>query len=457
MNGSGETAGLLCFLPRMDGRWRAALQSTAVSAVCRAVTIGLYLLQVRIGLDYMGAELFGFWASLGSVAVILGIADLGMGLGLQNRVSRAMGEGRIDDIPSLAVHAVKALTVVAGILILIGGAIAGFRIPSGIFNFSSGSSYASVELCFMIVVVGVAAAVPLGVPHRIAIGVQMGWLSAFGQVVSAILVFAVVVCAWKLNLDFLVFLVLAVAAGQSGSVAIAAVLIRKYRWRFSGNGSGGAGASGLTRHGLHFLFPQLGAVVVNQFPVIAISSVLGVAAVVPWVVSMRLLGMITQVHGLMIGPFWPAFSEAAASGDFRWIARTFQRVAAISVLFGVLMGALMTAFGQPVLEIVTGSAEGVPPTAVYLALVAWCVATVLMSAPVTLLNALDRLGVQSVCAVATILAVVVGTPWALGEFGLIGAAVLLAAVYSGILLPVSWAEALAALARMSGRQGRRIE
>lgn len=453
VEGNNGPAGVLS---KLDRRWKAALQSAVVSAVCRGFTMGLYLLQVRIGIEYLGSDLFGFWASLGSVAVILGIADLGMGFGLQNRVSRAMGEGRLTDVPSLAVQAIKPLVVAGCMLLLIGGAAAWIQAPARLFRFSEGSFDANLELCFMIAVGGVAAAIPLGIPHRIAIGLQMGWLSAVGQVVSAFLVFAVFVAAWNLDLDFVVFLVLAVAAGQAGSVAIAVVLMRKYRWRFSADGSNGARAVGLTRHGLRFLLPQVSAVVVNQFPVIAISSVLGVSSVVPWVVAMRLLGMITQVHGFVIGPFWPAFSEASASGDFRWIVRTFWRTAALSALFGITMGVFMSAAGRPILEIVTGSAQNVPQSAVYLALVAWCVATVLMAAPVTLLNALDRLGTQSVCAIATIVAVVAGVPWIVGEFGLLGAAVLLTTIYAGFLLPVCWGEALATLGRISRAEQRSL-
>ena len=428
------------------------MQSAGASAICRGIAMVLFLLQVRIGIEYLGTDLFGFWVALGSMGIILGVADLGLGFGLQNRVSHAMGEGQPGRIPALAARAGKSLAVVSVVVLLGGLTAVQFRIPGRLFHMPGVGTDIGLNTCFLIAVAGVAVAIPLGIPNRVATGLQMGWLSSIGQVVSAAAVLSVLIVSWKLRFPFPLFLVLAVAAGQCGSVLVAVVLLGRFRWSIPDFKARPVAADGMTRHGLRFLLPQAGAVVVNQYPVIAISSVLGVSAVVPWVVAMRTLGMITQVHGFMVGPLWPAFSEASASREFEWISRTFRKTAAFSIIFGTAMGVAMALLGRRVIVIATGVTGSVPDVEVYLGLVAWSVASVLIATPVTLLNALDRLGVQSACAAVTIVTVVSGVPWAAANFGLAGAAVLLGAVYGILLLPVLWGEALATINRISGEQ-----
>jgi len=421
-------------------RWRAVIQTAGASTVSRAISLGALLLQVPIALSYLGLEAFGFWAVLTSMGTFLQVTDLGMGLGLQNRVSKAVGEGQLRLVPKLAATAFRSLTWVAiGVFILGIGALK-VGLLGKLFPLSDPVALGGVDLNVTIAVIAFSLSIPMAVSHRVAIGLQLGWISSLAGAVMAVLVLVAVVAGALMELSFPVFLCLALTAPFLSGIGVLIVLMHRMKWGLAEFRTIPGKGRTLLRHGLLFVLPQVSAVTVNQYPILVLSGLLGPASVVPWVVTTRLLGLITQIHGMIIGPFWPAFAEAAAKGDHKWIVRTQHRTLVFSIVYGCISGGVLLASGEVLILAWTGDPLAVPSIATLLPLVIWGALQVFVSPAVTLLNAVDRLKIQSLCAFMTIIVTIIVAPIAARHFGISGVAIVLACTFGLFSVPMSFGE-----------------
>jgi len=72
---------------------------------------------------------------------------------------------------------------------------------------------------------------------------------------------------------------------------------------------------------------------------------LGPAKVTPYDVLFKLFSVLTLLHGLILTPLWPAYSEAYTKGDFNWLKNQLGRQ--VFIAFMLFAGALLLAFIGP--------------------------------------------------------------------------------------------------------------
>ncbi len=98
-----------------------------------------------------------------------------------------------------------------------------------------------------------------------------------------------------------------------------------------------------------FFVAQLGTVLILNAPNLVIARLLGANTVAPYSVVMKPIQALTLLTALWAIPLWPAYGEAAARGDWNWIARTFRRTAVLGLLVSVSGASLFFAFHRSIL------------------------------------------------------------------------------------------------------------
>lgn len=71
--------------------------------------------------------------------------------------------------------------------------------------------------------------------------------------------------------------------------------------------------------GMKFFVIQIAVLVIFQTDSLIISHTLSPTEVTPYNIAFRYFGIITILSGIVMTPFWSAFTEAHAKGDFSWI------------------------------------------------------------------------------------------------------------------------------------------
>jgi len=386
---------------RARERHRRAMLASSASAVAKAVRVLTTFASVPLAIGYLGAERYGLWLTISSVAAFLTFADLGLGNGLLNAVSDAAGR---DDHDASARAVSSAFFMLLGVaaLFALGGMIAYplvawervFNVTSPLAVAEAGPSVAVFVACFLV-------SMPLGIVERVQLGLQEGFVNSLWEGLGSVIGLAGVVITIHLRLS-LPWLVFAMAGGPVVALLLNAWVLfwRQRRWlRPSPSRYSRDAAGRMLRLGVLFLVLQVVSAVAFFSDNLVAAHVLGAASVTQYAVPRRMFDAVAMVVAMYVTPLWPAYGEAIARGDVPWVRRTLVRSTARMALFALGCGVVLVAFGRPILHLWVGPLV-TPPLSLLAGFAAWTVLASAGSAVAAFLNGAGRLRFQVVTAVA---------------------------------------------------------
>jgi O-antigen/teichoic acid export membrane protein len=195
----------------------------------------------------------------------------------------------------------------------------------------------------------------------------------------------------------------------------------------------------LFKLGGKYLVNQLGALGIYQSQPMIITQILGPANVMIFVVAQKVITLPMDLVYMVTSPLVPAFGEAKARNDWKWIKSAYEKVTMLSVAAAVPVLVLIAVMAKPLIRIWAGP-EAVPHTSLILWLSLYNLLGVLLMGGAQLLIGLERLAplVLSVtlCALGTIgLGILFGR-----SIGLSGVAMAMAVSKLAFLFPIQiWA------------------
>lgn len=386
-------------------RYRRILLSTLGSGTSQFLLIVSTVVIVQVVVRHLGSERYGLLVIITSISALVGFADLGMGGGLVNAISRADGEG---DRQAAQRAVASAFFVLVGVALVLGVAFAivtGIVSWAGVFNVRTEVAASEVEPALAAFMALFLANLPLGVVQRVQMGYQAGYLNSLWQGAGFLLGLAGVLLAVALDAG-LVWVVLALAAAPlAASLGNGIVLFGFQRpWlRPSPRRVTRSSARFMLRTGLLFFVLQVAFAVGFESDSLVLARILGPDAVSEYAVPAKLFLFVPTILGFVLVPLWPAYGESVARRDVRWARRALRRSLVLAVAVSVPLSAVLVVWGRPIVHLWVG--EGFPTSAMlFLALGAW---NVVMSVSVALsmfLNGTNVIRLQAGLAVVMMLA-----------------------------------------------------
>ncbi len=357
---------------RLSGRSKAVSAFFATSLAGRAVGIACQLAQVPIAVKALGPEAFGLWMTLTSIGWMITFADFGVGQGAQNRLAEAFASGN----EKLA----RELWASAGVLLGVAGlalaavllAASRFIDFTALFHLANPVVQREARGAVEVALLLFCANFPLGLAQRLAYSRQQGWMHNISQAVFGMgSLVGVVIAAhehWRLSgymAAALLPLVLSNAGllifqlGQLGWFDLRGI---RCRWETMRS---------LLGLGAYFSVQQVHLVLLVALPQVMISICMGAVAVTPFNLAQRLFNLFAIIQNAFMLPLWPAYSDAKARGDFRWIRRTLSFSLAATLcctIAPMLLGALLA---RPILNLWVGGRAVLPSEPLIWLLFAW--------------------------------------------------------------------------------------
>ncbi len=347
----------------------------------------------------IGQQQAGLWLLLVTGTALLGFADLGIGNGLLNVISQALGR---DDRTQVAQATSSAFFALLGVCAAV-GVVAALVIPA--VNWASvlnvGPDAAGQASGAMTIFVGsVLISVPLGLGQRIDLAHQEGWLAAgataLGSLVSLVAVLAVSASGGGLQQ-----LLLAMLAGPPAGYLVECVVLfgrRRPELRPHPRRSTWVLGRRIARSGALFFVLSLTTALAYESDGFVISHFLGSAAVPAYALPLRLFLMAPAAVAIVAMPLWPAYGEALARGDLPWAIRTLQRSVAGATLLTLPASVLLIVAGPPLLRLFS---QGVsrPSVALLAGMAVWAVTSAVSIALAMFFNGADAVRFQVVIAV----------------------------------------------------------
>jgi|GEM_PF-6394607 len=326
--------------------WAFPGTRNAVAQMCSAVVM---LGQVPILLHYLGAEVFGLWATLVAIASSATLLDLGVGFTLQNRVSRAYSLG--ESVAKEVGIATSMTTLTAGAVILIGGVSYHF------ISHATGLDHLSPTLQIAAIVHLILAV--LTAPFTLALKIAHGsgrseWQGRSNLLIS-VLQLVLALTFWLGHLP---------GAALIAITPLPQIILLTYVWfsvtradrglgcHFSWDGKVGRT---LLTDGIRFLLPQLVGQFFTVAPTAIAARLFGLSGAALASVYMRFFNVFGQIRTQVVYPLWPECARAAARRDYKTVMSIMRRALGLTGAISGLALVGLGLFGPFVLHLWTPS------------------------------------------------------------------------------------------------------
>lgn len=406
----------------------SALVSRGVGLLVSAITLPL---TVR----YLGSLQYGFWVTISTTVVMLGVMDLGISNTLTNSISRAYAENNPE---SARRHYATAFwisfctSVVLGIATL----LLWPRVDWGhLFHLQDPALIREVSLCVGVAIGFFLLNLPLNLVNRVLSGYQQTQITNYFNLLSNVLGLFAIIAVVKLRGSLLMLMLV-----YSGTLLTGTVFLNLWvnlwdrRWLFpSPRFVCRMAIRDLMSSGMGFFVLQIAGLVVFNSDNLVITHYAGASEVTAYSVTWRLAAYAAVLQTAVFPSLWPAYSEAYVRGDYVWVRRMFWT--AVRWAMGTTAAAVvaMALFGRPLIRWYVGPA-GVPGAWLLYAICAWTLLSAGMDLEACLLAAVNRVKVQGILSVVAAVLNVVLSIYLVKRMGSLG--VILATILSYLLILV---------------------
>jgi O-antigen/teichoic acid export membrane protein len=112
----------------------------------------------------------------------------------------------------------------------------------------------------------------------------------------------------------------------------------------------GSSARGIFQSGMLFFVLQAAMSIGMQSDNVVVARVLGLQRVTEYAIPARLFAIVPGITAMLVSPLWPAYGEAFARGDARWIIRTLRRSLLMTVSILLPANVLLVLFGRTIIR-----------------------------------------------------------------------------------------------------------
>jgi O-antigen/teichoic acid export membrane protein len=330
----------------------------------------------------------------------LAVSDFGFGgNALTNALANASGRDDRAWERELTSTAFWILAAVASSLALIFALTMNLIPWEWVFNVTSAVASKELRTAIAIAVACFLIEFPLRVASGIYPGIQAGYVLNGWNIAGSFLSLASLIWVTR-GSGGLPALVLALWASRVCTSVLSTVHLFGWRapWlRPSVRLVTGKAFDRLAGLGFRYLFTQLAGIGMYQSQFLIIAHLCGESQVPIFSVTQRL----TMIPGifltLFLNPLMPAYGEASARGDWRWIDKTFRRTLMVSGVLGLVSVPLLLILTKPVVRLWAGAALE-PPFALVLPFALLIGLSGFLAPASVLLYGLERVGKQALIA-----------------------------------------------------------
>ena len=340
---------------RSNERFRRILLTGGSTAIVKLFSASINLITVPLTVHYLGAERYGLWMAISSIMALMSFADLGLGNGLLNAISKAHGRKNIKEAQTAVSSTFYMLLGISLVLLTTFLIIYPWLSWHEVFNAQSELAIQESGPTMFVLVITFLINMPLGVVQRIQDGYQEGFKFQMWLIVGSLIsLLGLLLCIYLET--GLPWLVLAFSSGQLIATILNGIVLfskrrKELRPRFS-NFKLSTGKH-LIKAGIIFFLLGMFTLLGNASDDIILAHTIGPESVAGYEIIKKLFlfSMFTQ---FIIQPLWPAFGEALESGDYNWARRTLTKAIKLSILSSAIISLPLLLFGKQIINIWVG-------------------------------------------------------------------------------------------------------
>lgn len=413
-------------------RLRAAV---VTGGVAKVLAVAVQLVAVGIAARALESHAFGSYLVMASVVAWLGLAAVGVGPGLTQRMAATTakddGAGQASAFSSsIALSGLFLLVTAAAVLTIAWIATSGERSPPALTS--------DVRSAAALLGLATAMQVWLSVVEAAQLGHQEQHFTNVFYAAGLASVLAILLVAGPHLTTVTGFVAATAVPPVVAKAANAVVYVARHRYLLTRNISVRESA-GVLSTSVAFAAISFGSLASQQLGFLWLAYVAGPSAAVPLGVMLRLHLAAFGAVVLVTQPLWPAVADAVAHHDSGWARRAYRRVSWATVTYAAVYAVGVASIGSFLIQLWTGTHVQVPPLmlvlfGLYFVVAVWAH-----------VNAITLVGLGKVWLAAAVLCVdaavsTLGAVLLMAQFrgtGVILSLLIATSLVSGILLPVA--------------------
>ncbi len=315
-----------------------AKKNIFASFIIKGCNIAISLVLVPLTIHYVNPTQYGIWLTLSSIIGWFAFFDIGFGNGLRNKFAEAIARNdhQLARIYLSTTYAILGIIIVCLLAIFL--VINPFLNWTSILNTPS-SMAAELSTLAILVFVFFCLQFILQLITTIITANQQPAKASFFNFLGSLFSLTVIFILTKTTSGSLINL--ALSLGFTPVLVLTASSIWFYTHEYKKYAPSikfvhFSYARGLMSLGLKFFIIQIATVVLYETSNLIIAQLFGPAQVTPYNVAYKYFGIIPMVMGIIMTPFWSAFTEAWVKQDIAWIKQTMKRLQILWVGLTVL-------------------------------------------------------------------------------------------------------------------------
>ncbi len=301
----------------------------------KGLSILTSLVLVPYTINLLDQEKYGIWITIFSIVTWFNMMDVGLGNGFRNKFAEALAMGKRKLAKAYVQTLYSSMTIIAGVLIATFLIVNHFLNWNRILNIPANFDE-NIDIIAAVVFLLFCVQLILKNISTVLLSLQKTTFSNslifLGNLLALILIFLFnKFHATNLFSIALIFMISPIIILSIATIIVFRNYLKEFRPAlFSVPRK--KYFNELMGLGFKFFLIQIATVVMFSSSSVIISQLYGPSSVTPYNVTYQLFAAAQIVFGIIITPFWTAFTEANAKSDFEWIKKSLKK---LLVLWGI--------------------------------------------------------------------------------------------------------------------------
>ena len=309
------------------------------SLLIRGCSILVSLLLVPLTLGYVSSELYGVWLTISSVIVWLGFFDVGFSLGLKNKLAEAIALEDWDRGKHLVSTTYFMMAIIFIPLCIVLELLIKHVDWASFLNIDAQYNDEIVKAMYVITAFFCLSMITHVITSVISAFQKTALASSFpviGNVISLIIIFILT----KTTPPSLIALAFAISSMPVIVQLVASVIL--FNKKFSKVSPSfdtidKKYISDLFTLGYKFFLIQIQVVVFYQTTNFLISNISGPEDVTSYNIAHKYMSIAMMVFSIILGPLWPAFTDAYTKKDFQWMNNIYEKMVKVFIVLATIL------------------------------------------------------------------------------------------------------------------------
>ncbi len=421
------------FLNKGNERTQNIKKNIVGSIIIKGASIIIQLLLVPLTLGYLNSELYGIWLTLSSIMLWLSFFDVGFTLGLKNRLAEAIALGNYDKGKSLVSTTYFMMIIIFIPLGFILESIVPYINWSSFLNVSPDYNEQLIQVvqvivaCFCLQMIFNVIASVLAAFQKVA-------LSSLFPVIGNFLALIIIYFLTKFTSSSLLNLALAISYLPVLVYIVSSIIFFKGTLKRVAPSFKHIDLSlikDIFNLGFRFFIIQIQMIVLYQSTNILISNISSPVDVTSYNLAYKYISIALMLFNIILGPIWPAFTDAYTKKDYAWMNNVYRRMVQI---YGILcLAILIMVVVSPFAYNLWFGDKAVVPVFMTISVALYIIIHSWDSLQIVLINGIGCVTIQTV---VTVIGLVMHIPMSLflgkycGALGVIFSMIIINSIYS---------------------------